>query len=119
MASLRVHVSDDLIFVSRIAGTARALGCEVRQVRTLDRLPELAAQLRTRCVIVDLAFPGLDLPDLMRRLSGAGSPRVVAYGSHVDAAALHAAREAGAAPVLPRSKFVEDLPRELAQWLAG
>ena len=112
-------LSDDLIFASRIAGTARSLGREVRQVRALDQLPELAARLKARCVIVDLAFPGLDLPELMRRLGEAGAPRVVAYGSHVDAESLRAARAAGCAPALPRSKFVEDLPRELAGWLAG
>ncbi len=112
-------LSDDLIFASRIAGTARVLGLEVRQVRHADRLAELAGQTQARCVIVDLAFPGLDLPGLMRQLGEAGAPRVVAYGSHVDAESLRAARAAGCAPVLPRSKFVEDLARELAGWLAG
>ena len=111
---------DDLIFASRIAGTARTLGLEVRQVRALDRLPDLAGRLQARCVIVDLAYPGLDLPELMRRLGETGAPpRVVAYGSHVDAESLRAARVAGCAPVLPRSKFVEDLSHELAGWLAG
>ncbi len=112
-------LSDDLIFASRISGTAQALGMKVRQVRQADRLAELAEQTQARCVIVDLAFPGLDLPGLMRQLGEAGTPRVVAYGSHVDAESLRAARAAGCAPVLPRSKFVEDLPRELAGWLAG
>jgi DNA-binding NarL/FixJ family response regulator len=113
-------LSDDLIFASRITGTARAMGLEVRQVRALDQLPESMSRWQARCVIVDLAFPGLDLPDLMHRLGETGAaPRVVAYGSHVDAAALRAAREAGCAPVLPRSKFVEDLAHELPGWLAG
>ena len=113
-------LSDDLIFASRITGTARALGLEVRQVRVLDQLAETATRQQARCVILDLAFPGLDLPELMRSLSEAKTvPRVVAYGSHVDAAALRAAREAGCAPVLPRSKFVEDLPRDLPGWLAS
>jgi DNA-binding NarL/FixJ family response regulator len=74
---------------------------------------------RPRCVLVDLSFPGLDLPALLGELAGAGSPRVVAYGSHVDTATLRAARQAGCDPVLPRSKFVEDLPHELPIWLAG
>jgi len=114
-------LSDDLIFASRITGTARGLGLEVRQVRGAGPLAETAGKVGTRCVIVDLAYPGLDLPDLLRRLGEVCDPppRVVAYGSHVDAAALHAAREAGCRPTLPRSKFVEDLPRELPTWLAG
>lgn len=72
-------------------------------------------------MIVDLAYPGLDLPALLRRLGEVCDPppRVVAYGSHVDAASLHAAREAGCRPTLPRSQFVEKLPHELPTWLAG
>ena len=120
MSAPGLLLSDDLIFTSRITGTARALGLEVRAVRGADRLAETAAESGTKCVIVDLAYPNLDLPDLVRRLGEADEPpRVVAYGSHVDAAALAAAREAGCRPALPRSKFVEDLPRELPAWLAG
>jgi hypothetical protein len=44
-------------------------------------------------------------------------PRVIAYGSHVEAATLHAAREAGCDLVLPRSRFVEELPVSLGAWL--
>ncbi len=71
-------------------------------------------------MLIDLGFPNLDLPDLLRRLveTCPARPRVVAYGSHVDAAGLRAAREAGCDLVLPRSKFVEDLPKELPSWLA-
>jgi DNA-binding NarL/FixJ family response regulator len=113
-------LSDDFIFTSRITGTARSLGLEVRQVRALDRLVETAKQIGTRCVILDLGFPGLDLRGLMRSLGEMDAPpRVVAYGSHVDAASLQAARAAGCQPTLPRSKFVEDLASALPQWLAG
>jgi len=44
-------------------------------------------------------------------------PRVVAYGSHVDAAGLKAARDAGCDVVLPRSAFVEQLPVKLREWM--
>ena len=73
------------------------------------------------CVLVDLANPGLVLEDLLRRLEEVcpARPRVVAYGSHVDTATLRAARAAGCDPVLPRSKFVEDLPTDLPAWLSG
>jgi CheY-like chemotaxis protein len=114
-------LSDDLIFTSRIAGTARALGLDVRPARTPEALVELARRQAPGGVLIDLGFPGLVLEELMRRLAGAcpTMPRVVAYGSHVDAAGLRAARAAGCDPVLPRSKFVEDLPNELPRWLAA
>ena len=111
-------LSDDLIFASRIAGAARAAGLEVRQVRSADQLADTARRLGVRGVIVDLAFPGLDLTALMQQLRGMGA-RVIAYGPHVDAELLRSARAAGCAVVLPRSKFVEELPRQLPSWLGG
>jgi CheY-like chemotaxis protein len=114
-------LSDDLIFASRITGAASAVGQSVRRVRSTDELSSLARQQPPRCVLVDLAFPGLVLGDLLAALRGCCSdmPRVVAYGSHVDVAGLTAARAAGCDPVLPRSKFVEELPTELETWLRG
>jgi CheY-like chemotaxis protein len=111
---------DDLIFASRITGEARALGLTVRPTRSIEQLLELARQETPSGILLDLAFPGLDLPELFRRLGEtcACPPRVVAYGSHVDTDRLRAAREAGCAPVLPRSKFVEELRRSLPQWLS-
>jgi CheY-like chemotaxis protein len=106
---------DDLMFASRISGEARALGSTVKQARSLDQLLALARQEAPACVLLDLAFPGLDLPDLFRRLAEAcpSPPRVAAYGSHVDTERLRAARLAGCDPVLPRSKIIEELPRIL------
>ncbi|HJT77327.1 MAG TPA: response regulator [Gemmataceae bacterium] len=112
-------LSDDLIFASRITGTAAALGLSVQAARSPDALLELARRHAPRGVLLDLAHPGLVLPDLLRGLreSCTPAPYVVAYGSHVDAAGLRAAREAGCDLVLPRSKFVEELPRALPAWL--
>ncbi len=112
---------DDLMFASRITGEARAQGLTVKPARSLEQLLVLARQEAPSCVLLDLAFPGLDLPDLFRQLAEAcpSLPRVVAYGSHVDTQRLQAARAAGCDPVLPRSKFVEELPRSLSHWLGG
>jgi CheY-like chemotaxis protein len=112
---------DDLMFASRITGEARAQGLTMKAARSLDQLLALARQEAPSCVLLDLAFPGLDLPDLFRQLAQTcpSPPRVVGYGSHVDAERLRAARSAGCDPVLPRSKFVEELPRSLSQWLGG
>ena len=117
--SLGLLLSDDLMFSSRITGTARDLGLTVKGARSADVLENLARQQAPSCVLVDLANPGLKIGDLLGRLREVcpWMPRVVAYGSHVDTATLRAAREAGCNIVLPRSKFVEELPRALAGWL--
>jgi DNA-binding NarL/FixJ family response regulator len=113
-------LSDDMLFTSRITGTARDLHLTIKPVRSAEALYAMARQERPACVIVDLGNPGLVIGDFMTQLGALCSPmpRVVAYGSHVDAATLHAAREAGCEPVLPRSKFVEALPDALPRWLA-
>src|SRR3974377_1186852 len=112
-------LSDDLMFTSRITGTARDLGLTIKPARSAEILEELAQQQAPRCVIVDLAHPGLNLIDLIGRLRATCGimPRIVAYGSHVDAAGLQAAREAGCEVVLPRSAFVAELPRKLPEWM--
>jgi CheY-like chemotaxis protein len=112
-----VLLCDDLLFASRITGQVRALGLPIQSARSLDQLLALARQETPSSVVVDLAFPGLDLPDLFGRLSAAcpSLPRVIAYGPHVDAEQLRSARSAGCDPVLPRSKFVEELPHILEE----
>jgi DNA-binding NarL/FixJ family response regulator len=109
---------DDLIFTSRITGTAKALGLAVGAARDVAGLLRMAKQAPPTCVLLDLQFPGLDLLALLGELRSLGPMRVVGYGSHVDAATLHAARVAGCDPVLPRSRFVEELPTALPGWLA-
>lgn len=112
-------LSDDLIFISRVTGTARVLGLTVQSARTSSALLELARETPPGGVIIDLHNPGLDLSALLRDLIHIcpTRPRVIAYGSHVEAATLHAARQAGCDLVLPRSKFVEELPGSLAAWV--
>lgn len=111
-------LSDDLIFSSRVTGTARGLGLVVRTYRNMDQLVTAAHEQTAACVIVDLSNPGLKIDELIRRLCENSSlPYVVAYGSHVDTATLRAARAAGCTEVMPRSKFVEDLLRELPRWM--
>jgi CheY-like chemotaxis protein len=121
MTSRGLLLSDDLIFTSRVTGTARDLGLSVMAARSADVLLGLAAQQPPACVIVDLQNPGLELRNLLDSLRGIcrPMPRVVAYGSHVDAESLRAARLAGCEPVLPRSQFVEQLAAELPNWFSG
>jgi len=112
-------LSDDMIFTSRITGTARDLGLCVKPARSIQTLNSQIHEQAPCCIIVDLGHAGLSIGDFMKGLGQLCTPvpRVVAYGSHVDTAVLRAAREAGCYAVLPRSKFVEDLPRALPDWM--
>jgi len=114
-------LSDDLIFTSRITGTARALGLSMQAARDVPLLQALARQQAPTGIIIDLANPGLAIAELIAWLkeNSRPMPRVVAYGSHVDVETLKKARAAGCDLVLPRSKFVEDLPAQLPSWLCA
>jgi CheY-like chemotaxis protein len=93
IVSLGLLLSNDLIFTSRITGTAHKLGLTVQAARSSDLLLTLAWQQTPTCVLIDLANPGLSVPTLIRQLEEACTPRpgIMAYGSHVDAAGLRAA----------------------------
>src|SRR5436309_10429117 len=89
-------LTDDLLFGSRITGTAEALGLRIRTARTATALHALAEQERAACVLLDLHNPGLRIDDAVRQLKQLEpAPFLVGYGSHVDAPTLRAAREAG------------------------
>jgi DNA-binding NarL/FixJ family response regulator len=112
-------LSDDLIFTSRITGAAAKQQLTLKTARTVEKLQALVLEHSPRGVIVDLENPNFDAAELLGWLKThcAEPPRVVAYGAHVEAALLRAAREAGCAEVHPRSKFVEVLPMRIAEWL--
>ncbi|MFL5342060.1 MAG: response regulator [Gemmataceae bacterium] len=118
--SIGLLLSDDLIFTSRVTGTARDLGLSFRVAKTTAALLALAREQPPACVIVDLASPGMNIADFVTELKRLTlPPRIVAYGSHVDTATLKAARAAGCDLVMPRSQFVEELPKSLPAWMAG
>ena len=68
-APLGLLLSDDLIFTSRVTATARDLGLLVKPARSAEAVVALARQQSPRCVIVDLANPGLVLTELVARLA--------------------------------------------------
>jgi DNA-binding NarL/FixJ family response regulator len=100
----------DLLFATRIVAAGNAIGAPVRIIRTTLALaaaagtPDASGPL---LLLVDLDLAGADPLEAIR-MAHAGVPqlRIVAFGSHVQAELLRAARDAGADPVLPRSAFV-------------
>lgn len=117
MAPLCLVLSDDLLDASRVIGDGRAAGLAVLQCRDPGALL-VALERRPVLVVVDLHNPGLDIEALVPPIKAVGA-RVVAYGSHVDAARLKAARRAGCDEALPRSAFFDGLQQRLRTWAAG
>ena len=103
-----VAIVRDLIFSSKISGTAKAIGASVRILRDPSQLGDDPAKL----LLVDLSLPGVI--DAVSQWRQTHPTPTVGFVSHVDTATIAAAREAGIT-VLARSGFVEALPQLLQQ----
>ena len=107
-----VLLSRDLMFTVKITGTAKELGHRVQVAGNLELASALIREHRPRAVFVDLTAGPLASAESLAALQAVAGPDVpfIAFGPHVDAAALAAARAAGCAAVMPRSKFAAELP---------
>lgn len=104
-------LSRDLIFTSKITGTASELGHRVIVAGNAALALATIEQSKPKVVFVDLAAGELVSPPALASYQEAtpGTP-FVAFGSHVDTTAMEAARVSGCNPVLPRSRFSAELP---------
>lgn len=108
-------IVSDLIFASRIHGTADKAGAGCVIVSTPAALSE-ALQVEPRLVLVDMDCAGVPATDAIRTVKNQWpQARVVAFFSHVQTAVGEQAVSAGADDVWPRSVFVQQLPALLAQ----
>ena len=114
MTPLCLVLSDDLLDASRVVGEGRAAGLEVLQCKDQSELLA-AGERRPALVMIDLHNPGLDVSTVVATMSSLGA-KVIGFGSHVDAARLKAARQAGCDEVLPRSAFFCELGKSLRTW---
>jgi DNA-binding NarL/FixJ family response regulator len=99
-----ILLSPDLMFSSRVLGAAKSIGLPLKIVPAITGLAgSLTAE--TRLLIIDLTIPALDLVQIMQSVrEQSPSARVIAFGPHVDEAALAAAGAAGC-EVMTRGQF--------------
>lgn len=103
----------DLMLSVRIEAVARRAG---RLVETAASEAEALARLSAgsaTLLIIDLATPGLDLDRLAEAARDAGVP-VLGFFPHVNVETRRAALRSGIERVIPRRKFLEDLPTVFA-----
>lgn len=111
--------SDDLLWISRVMGVAKDVGCKIIPARTVEQLAKLTTQHGPRTVFVDLGHQAMtaDPTPVIEQIKATGATKLVAYGSHIETAQLAAARAAGCSPVLARSKMADQLAELLPGWL--
>lgn len=114
-----LYACSDLLWATRVKATAEGLGLPARPVRSTQMLADRLGEGGVRGLIVDIDTGELGL-ELIRAAaaSGLGFP-IVAFGPHVAADALGAAREAGAHRVIARGAFADRLPQILTDLAAG
>jgi len=113
-------LSRDLLFTTKIKATAAELGYQIQVAGNVILAESLIAEQRPRVVLIDVTAGDLCAPSALsgyRELAGSDA-WFVAFGPHVDADALAAARAAGCQIAMPRSKFASQLPALLQQYFS-
>ncbi len=132
---LIVAYVSNLMLVTRIEDVANRLGYRLTWVEGVDRLrqldnslppPDIEAILvekltiwRPALMIFDLgnvAIPWRRWVALLKSSPATRRYPLICFGPHVDAAALRAARSAGAEAAVSRSRFLADLPALIQQY---
>ncbi|MCH9001013.1 MAG: hypothetical protein IIC02_00445 [Planctomycetes bacterium] len=112
-----VAVVTDLIFSTKIVGTARALGIDAQAVTTVEALEKRLDEGGVRLVMVDMSLPGdTAVRSLRQGAAHPTTPTMLAFYSHVQHELLASAEAAGATLTMPRSKFSAELPAILQRF---
>jgi CheY-like chemotaxis protein len=112
-----VAAVEDLLFKSKISGTAEQLGVEATFPRSPKKLVEQVTQSPPDLLILDLNSMRFEPLELLKRLKSDETLRhvpVVGFLSHVQKDLALAARASGCDRVMARSAFTSNLPRILA-----
>lgn len=112
-------LSTDLMWISKVTGTAKELGYDVKALRKPEQLLEKVKTIGAQVLLFDL--DSIE-PDALTKLITEVEPicpcTKVAYGSHVLVPMLKAAREAGCGVVLTKGQMSSNLPQLLEQWFS-
>ena len=115
MSSCLAIVSD-MVFASRITGTAAKLGTPCQVVGDLRSLESALSESEPKTVLVDMNLEGLSAGEAIRTVKSLRpGARVIAFFSHVQTELMEQARSAGADDIWPRSLFVQNLQQVLEE----
>jgi len=117
-----LYLAADLLWATKIKGSAEAVGVKARPVRSLEmleaRLNERTPDEPVRGVLLDLEKPD-EAFEMIGRLRGPAASeadrrvRILAFGPHVLKELFQRARDAGADEVLARGALDRNLPEVL------
>jgi CheY-like chemotaxis protein len=118
MSDVALYLTADLFFSSRLVSAAEAAARRVEVVDSIETALRRAEAGDVGLLLIDLTLPGCRPEEVMRDWSALlDPPPVVAYGPHVAAAQLDAARAAGCTEVLTRGQFDREMRDVLLRYL--
>jgi DNA-binding NarL/FixJ family response regulator len=103
---------DDLLFSSKIRTVAKQLGVDVVFARSPEAILSETRSRRPSLVLFDLNGERMAPIETLRAIHAdpeLHATRTIGFVSHVQAALIDAARDAGASQVMPRSAFAASL----------
>ena len=112
-----VYLTTDLMMASSANSFARQHNIKMTQVANQTAALEAIDQERPHLFLIDLQTPGLDIPDLSKRLKKLADsiqPLIVSYAQHVQVDQLQQAREAGFDQVLTRGQMNQQMGQFIA-----
>ena len=111
-----LFLTSDLMIASQVEGAAERCDVPLKVVASTEALAQKCQADEVTLILIDLGFAGLELKEIVSSVEDAGSarPTVVAFGPHVHANRLEAARAAGCDEVMSRGALcaqIDDLLR--------
>jgi hypothetical protein len=108
----------DLIFTTKVKATAAELGYPILVASAESQAKLMIKTYQPRVVFVDLTAGEMAAPGALSAYQELADPNVwfVAFGPHVEADTLNAAKAAGCQVVMPRSKFAAELPELMRRY---
>ena len=112
VSTVGILLCRDLIFTTKVQGTARTLGYEIEVISDISKAKVEIESLHPRVVLIDLTAGELAAPAAISDYVTLAGPEtwLVGFGPHVEAKAMAEAKGAGCQVVLTRSKFAGELP---------
>lgn len=111
-------VVQDLLFATRIREAAKQAGVDVRTLATAEAVADALRSGPPALALLDLSdrrCPALECLAALRADPAGAAVPVIGFFSHVDEETRRAALAAGCHEVMPRSRFVQELPALLAR----
>ncbi len=114
-----LHLCSDLMLTAKVSSWAKSNGLQYKNAGSLKKFSAALADKdfhgNGRAVMIDLQFPGLDIPNIVSQVrEAAGNIKLAGYVQHVMTDLIAAAESVDFDHVMTRGQFDRQFPSLLA-----